>query len=334
MAVLYLTEQGSQLRKEGPLLTVTKDGQALEKVPAGKVEQVIVFGTIGITTPALHYLLEAGIDCVFCSRHGRYHGRLVANESGYGALRQQQYAAATDLARRRAIARAIVRGKVGNQRTLLQRFARDHPNEALANAVGGLGQALVKVERAEDIGTLLGIEGVAAGWYYQGLRTILKEDLGFRVRARRPPPDPVNSMLSLGYTLLVYAVQSAVRIVGLDPFIGYLHVTAYSRPSLVLDLMEEFRPLIVDSVVIRMINTGMIDAGDFERPESGKYPVVLRQAALKRFIAEFEKRVQTEVQHPFLRGTHTYRRSFELQARVLARALRGEIEDYRPFLTK
>lgn len=333
MPVLYLTEQGSTLRKEGGTFIVTKDGQAISKLPAIKVEQVVIFGNIGLTTPVIHYLLQSGIDCVFCSSYGKYHGRLFSTESKFGLLRRRQLEAASSPNQRLAIAREVVRGKITNQRTLLMRYNRESALPELEQALAALEQSLRRVERAELLDSLLAAEGYASAQYYRAFRLLLKQEMGFVTRVKRPPTDPVSSMLSFGYTLLVYAMQAAIRVVGLDPFIGFLHATEYSRPSLVLDLIEEFRAIIVDSVVLRLVNTHMLSEQHFERT-ADQPRTVLTQEGMKRFLTQFEERVQTQVVHPGTGTRATYRRIFELQARQLARVLTGQADTYQPFLVK
>jgi len=340
--VLYLTEQGSTLRKEGELFLVTKDDQELQKVQAVKVEQVVVLGNINLTTPVINYLLQEGIDCVFCNSYGKYHGRLLSNESKYGLLRQSQMETISDTHRKLAIAKEIVRGKFLNQRTLLMRYRRENDISSLDTAIRTFEDGLNKLERVADIGTLLGVEGNTAARYFEAFKELLKKDMGFNARVRRPPTDPVNSMLSFGYTLLAYNMQSAVSIVGLDPFLGCLHVTEYSRPSLVLDLMEEFRSIIVDSVVLRIVNNNILTEADFERPapstgseqgEQGRM-VALTQAAIKKFVHHYEERVQTVIQHPVTGHQVNYRRCFELQARQVGRVFLRQEATYKPFLVK
>jgi len=334
MPVLYLTEQGATLRKEGDLLVISKEGQELKKIPAIKVEQVVVLGNVNLTTPVIGYLLEQGIDCVFCNSYGKYHGRLVSTESKYGLLRQRQLQCTTNVQSRVKIAREIVRGKMLNQRTLLLRYRREHPSASLDQAIDGVGKALGRIDTASELGTLLGIEGTASSMYYSGIRELFKQDLGFTLRKRRPPTDPINSLLSFGYTLLVYGIQSAVYTVGLDPFLGFLHATEYSRPSLVLDLVEEFRAIIVDSLVLRIVNTSIMGLDDFQQPEKPGKMVLITQEGIKKYVHHFEERIQTEIQHPTTGQRATYRRCFELQARQLVRVITGQEENYKPFLVK
>jgi len=334
MPVLYLLEQGATVHKDGDLFTITKEGNVLQKVPAIKVEQVVVFGNVNLTTPVVHYLLQQGIDCVFCSSYGKFHGRLISTESKFGLLRQRQTELILQTDKRLAIARALVSGKLRNQRTLLMRYRRELEIPELDSAVDELLLAEEKLDRCSDLSELRGVEGAASAGYYRAFKTVLKRDLGFTSRVRRPPTDPVNSMLSLGYTLLVYAIQAAVNTVGLDPFQGFLHAPEPSRPSLVLDLMEEFRPIVVDSLVLWLVNSNVMSEEDFKRPEAEGRMVVLTEEGMKKFLHHYEQRVQTTVYHPRAHGQVTYRRCFELQARELAEAVLKQEPAYRPFLVR
>jgi len=333
MPVLYLTEQGATLRKDSGTFVVTKNDRVLEKIPGAKVEQVVIFGNINITTPVIHFLLSEGIDCVFCSSTGRYHGRLISTESKFGLLRQAQFQAISNVDTKVRIGRQMVKGKLLNLRTLLMRYLRGEKTE-LSSAVDNLKKAVVRLEKAEDIGTIQGIEGYASTLYYGAFRHLLKQELGFKSRVRRPPRDPVNSLLSFGYTLLVYGIQAAIRTVGLDPFLGFIHTIEYSKPSLALDIMEEFRPLIVDSIVLRVVNTYILTREDFELSSERQGMMRMKQEAMKKFLKEYEDRVQTMVTYPASNIKVTYRCCFELQARQVARIVTGRQQTYQPFLVK
>lgn len=313
---------------------MTKNNQTLQQVWAIKVEQVVLLGNINITTPVIHYLLREGIDCIFCSSYGKYQGRLFSTASRFGQLRQRQLQATTEPSTRLAIAREIARGKLLNQRTMLLRYLREKQEPILQTATAGIEKCLDKLDKVEEVASVMGLEGQASALYYKAFKAILKQDLGFESRVPRPPPDPVNSLLSFGYTLLVHGMQSAVHTVGLDPFLGFLHRTEYSRPSLVLDLIEEFRPIIVDSVVLRAVNTRAITLEDFEPPEEHLRGVFLTQEGIKKFISCYEERVQTLVLHPVDKVQVSYRRTFELQARQLARVILEQEMTYQPFLVK
>lgn len=333
MAVLYLLEQGCTLRKDGETFSVTREGEVLQKVPAVKIEQVVVFGNVNLTTPVIHHLLKEGIDCVFCSSSGKFRGRLVSIPSNFGALRQYQFKASLDAPTATGIAREIVRGKLLNQRTLLMRYRRRRESERVAQVVDEVGKCIHSVESASVLETIVGYEGRGSAVYYRGLREVLKQDLPFDRRVRRPPTDPVNSLLSFGYTLLLHSMEAAVNTVGLDPFIGFLHATAYSRPSLALDLIEEFRPIIIDALVLQLLNTRTITETDFREGEGEKAPALLSDEARKGFVRQYEERVQSKIAYPSV-GEVTYRRCFELQVRQLARVLMGREPKYRPFLAK
>lgn len=334
MTVLYLVEQGATLRKSGDVLVVEKQGVELQHVPAIKVQQVVIFGNISITTQAIGYLLENGIDTVFLSSRGRYHGRLVSPESKYGELRRLQLAAATDEGFRLSVARATITGKLKNQRTMLMRYGRQSHDSELERAVNSIEVYLGNVQTARTLDELRGFEGNATAFYFGAFKRLLREDLGFRLRVRRPPTDPVNSLLSFGYTLLAYAMQSAIHTVGLDPYIGFLHSTEYARPALALDMMEEFRCILVDSVVLRLLNTGQLSLDDFEIGDEGSRAVLIREDGKKRFLSAYEDRMNTEIAYPLDGRKVTYRRSLELQVRQFARLIRGELSGYSPLTVR
>jgi len=182
--------------------------------------------------------------------------------------------------------------------------------------------------------SLHGIEGAAATAYFSAYKLLLKNDMGFNGRVHRPPTDPVNSLLSYLYTLLTYNFQAAIDIVGLDPFIGYLHSVEQARPNLALDLMEEFRHIIVDTLVLWLVNTGVVNEDDFERAEEPDQMVKIKHEALKKVIHHYEMRVQSRIYHPLAAGKTSYRRCFELQARQLARYLNNEAPEYNPFYVR
>ncbi len=332
MAVLYLVEQGTVLRREGETLVVTREGVPLTRVPLLRLEQVVIYGNVQVTTPALEALLQRGIDTVFLTVEGRYYGRLVAPASRFGELRLRQLEHARDAERRLALARRFALGKLLNERTLLRRYARERALPALEQAVEGLERSLRRVGRATHLGGVLAAEGHGTAQYFRAFREVLRQDLGFVTRARRPPPDPVNALLSFGYTLLLHGVQAAVQVVGLDPHIGFLHAVVYSRPALPLDLMEEFRPVIVDSVVLRLVNTGQVRAEHFRLGDKGG--VYLGEEGKRRFVEQYEARLNTRVQHPRTGEQVTYRRCLELQAWQLARVLLGREAVYLPFVVR
>ncbi|WP_298814739.1 CRISPR-associated endonuclease Cas1 [Chloroflexus sp.] len=339
MATLYVIEQGAEIGCNGERIEVRREGALIGSVPLVKLEDIIIFGNAGISTPALKRLLDRGIEVTFMTIDGRYQGRLIGQTTAHVALRQAQYACAADQARALTLAQAFVEGKLRNQRALLQRFSRnraDPPAEARA-AADDLDAYIRRVNRTTRLSALLGVEGSATARYFAGLRSLIGAEWNFSGRQRRPPPDPVNLLLSFGYTLLAHKVLGAVQVAGFDPFLGYLHSLDYGRPSLALDLMEEFRPLLVDSLVVRLCNDGRLrpehfHAGDEERP------VVINDEGKRIFLAAFEERMRTEATHPEGAdsgpGKVPYTRCIILQARRLARVIRGERERYEPFTAR
>lgn len=334
MPVLYLTEQGAVLRKDGDVFVVSKDEAVLKKIHAIEVEQIIILGRVSLTTPVIDYVLQKGIDCVFCNSYGKFHGRLVSNESAHGLLRLKQAAALLDPHKKLAVARAIVTGKLHNQRTIILRYHRDTGLPVLAQTADMLKKTMEKAADCDAIGALQGLEGAASASYYKSFKEVLKQDMGFNARVRRPPTDPVNSLLSFGYTLLAYNIQSAVATAGLDLYLSFVHSIEQSRPGLALDMMEEFRPIIVDSMVLWLINTAAMTEGDFERPEQEGKMVAIKPEGLKKLIHYYEMKVQSKVYHPGAGGQTTYRHCFELQARELAGVILGRTPEYKPFLVR
>jgi len=345
MPPLYITTQGAKLcYRKRQLIVEKEDADAqrpreLAAVPAVHVEQVLIFGHASITPPALDHLLEREVDVVFLTLHGHYKGRLVGPAGGNSRLRLRQYERALDPAWALETARAIVVGKLHNTRTLLRRYARRQTSEVcqtsevspLIAAADELDGLMARAGRCNAVGSLNGVEGRGAAVYFGVFRRLIQGDeWEFTGRNRRPPRDPVNALLSFGYTVLSHNVESAARAVGLDPYIGFLHQVAYNRPSLALDLVEEFRPIVVDSVVLRCLNNNIVRPAHFRFDAEGEYPVLLDDEGRGLFIRELEARFNLEFKHPDSQERVTYRRCFELQARQLARALQSGAV-YRPF---
>jgi CRISPR-associated protein Cas1 len=355
MTTLYLTEPRSVVRKDGDTLTVkiqaNKESGAAERtvrIPLLKVEQVVVLGDSTVTTPALLALLEQNADICFCDYWGRFQGRLAPAVSKNVFVRAAQFRSHDHYPRRVALAARFVRGKLHNQRTLLLRSNRalqgQEQAEVVAAAAQTIGELVEEVDRLETeedgppdpahpqlesaLGTLHGLEGAGAAAFFRGFGCLLKQPLGFDGRHRRPPTDPVNSLLSFGYVLLMNHVLSALQIVGFDPYIGYLHSQGYGKPSLALDLMEEMRTPVVDSVVLTVINKQIMQPKHFEE-QLGVHQLTAN--GRKLFLQQFEARLNTEIQHPVFGYKASYRRCLELQARLLAKFLLGEIPAYRPF---
>ena len=339
MATLYIIEQGAVLGCDGERLEVRRESAVLASVSLVKLDDIVVFGNVGLSTPAIKRLLDRNIDVVFLTIDGRYHGRLIGQSTAHVALRQAQYARAADAAWALGQAQRFVEGKLRNQRAVLHRFTRNRanaPDEAETAADEADGD-LRRIGRTTQLNALLGVEGSATARYFRGLRALLGPDWHFTSRQRRPPPDPINALLSLGYTLLAHKAQGAVQSAGFDPYLGFLHQHEYKRPSLALDLMEEFRPILVDALVLRVCGDGRVTPSDFSEGDAAR-PVVLGDEAMRRFLTAFEERMRTEATHPLGAdsgpGRVSYLRCLELQARQLARAVRGEVAAYTPFTAR
>ena len=338
---LYLLEQGSKLGREGRRLVITKDGETVARVAVIQISQVIVFGNIQITTPALRLLLDEGVEVTLLSQHGQFYGRLVGAEGGNGSLRVGQVLCSRDEVFALRTAQEMVAGKITNMKVFLQRYARRRESSTLEEAAAGVGRLLERVPRTTAINSLMGVEGQATAIYFGVWKDLLKPPWRFTQRLRRPPPDPVNVLLSFGYTLLQQNVLGAVLAAGLDPYVGFLHQLSYNRPSLALDLVEEFRPLIADSVALRCLNNEIVTPDDFAAGEEEERPIVLSEEGSKRFIREMETRLEQSFQHPETGEQVTYRRLFLLQAYRLAATLqldaggiRREGPYYRPFTVR
>lgn len=339
MATLYVVEQGAEIGCDGERLEICRAETTLGSVPLAKLEDIVVLGNVGFSTPAIKRLLDRGIEVTFLTIHGRYHGRLVGSTTAHVALRRAQYRRADDENWSLAMAQACVEGKLRNCRAVLQRFARNRSNVAaeVPAAIESLGDFIARVPRTTRLSALLGVEGSGAACYFGGLRALFDPDWAFTNRNRRPPTDAVNVLLSLGYTLLVHKTLGAVQAVGFDPYQGFLHQVDYNRPSLALDIMEEFRPLLVDALVTRCCADGRSLPADFAPTDDASHPLLLSDDGKRRFVAAFEERMRTEVTHPDgadgRPGKVTYWRCLELQARRLARAVQtGEL--YQPWTAR
>ncbi|MFM2161318.1 MAG: hypothetical protein RLZZ383_830 [Pseudomonadota bacterium] len=319
---------GSLRMKAGEIIVGNGDRE-VGRVRMHDTSQVVVWGNVSLTTPLLHELASRDIPVALHGYGGWYHGSVLP-ASGHNVLsRIAQHAAATDPACSLAIARAFVEAKIRNQRTLLRR------NGDAPGALDVLKDAIAQARVAPDVDVLRGVEGNAARAYFQALPTMLRADLGeafrFDHRNRRPPRDPVNGLLSFAYACLARECTHAARSVGLDPFVGFLHVPRHGRPALALDLMEEFRPLIADSTVLNAVNNGVVKAADFHVHPTG---VQLKPEGKKRFLQVLERRLDELATHPTLSTRLSYRRMLEFQCRLLAKVVLKEIPAYPAFTVR
>lgn len=329
---LHVTLQGAYIGKDKGLLTISKDKEKLHSVRQIDVSQLCIHGRVQVSTQALTQLIAEDVPVCFFTYGGWFSGIAHGMPSKHVELRRRQVIVASqgglDIARR------IVSAKIANSRTLLRRNSRDRPEAELERLKFAARQALA----ADSVGSLLGIEGAAARTYFGSFASMIRPDLrlpgqpfDFEHRNRRPPLDAVNCLLSFGYGQLVKELTTTTFAVGFDPYQGFYHRPRYGRPALALDLAEEFRPLVVESTVLTLINNGEVGAGDFQVRAMG---VSLTAAGRKAFLQAFERRMDSEVTHPIFGYRISYRRVLEVQARLLGAVLLDEIPEYVPFVTR
>jgi CRISPR-associated protein Cas1 len=326
VTTLYITEQHAILRKTSDRVIVEKDGKVLAEVPCLKLESVLLFGNVQVTTQALAELLEHGIELALLSLSGKLRGQLTPPKAKNVVLRMRQYEASQSDDYRLGIAREFVRAKIENSLSVVRRFRANHPASLDERAEEAIERALAQVDRTGSLPSLLGVEGSAAAAYFPLLASMVPEDLRPTGRDRRPPPDPFNALLSFGYVLAGNEIQALLDAMGFDPYVGFLHEIDYGRPSLALDLLEEFRPAFVDRLSVALLNRQILRRTDFtDDPARG---VFLRRESLGAYFRAYEE----ELRQPLAVGGRqvSLREAFREQAQRLARALRGE-EDYRGF---
>jgi CRISPR-associated protein Cas1 len=331
---LYVQAQGATLAKKGELLEVRQRGSILATSRLIDVSQVSLFGSVMLTPGALHELCERGIPVCHFSHGGWFYGLTHGLSHKNVELRLAQFRVAEDRGRSLTIAKGMIVGKIRNCRTLLR---RNHPDDIQA-VLAELARVTDLVNSTESAETLLALEGAAAKTYFARFGGLLKaEDEGgvarfdFTARNRRPPADPVNALLSFLYAILTKDVTVTLQSVGFDPMLGFFHRPRYGRPSLALDLMEEFRPLVVDSAVFSMVNNREVAPSDFVRRGGA---AAMTGEGRKKVLAAYERRMATEVTHPIFGYTVNYRRVLEVQARLLSRHVMGEIPVYQAFYTR
>ncbi len=334
---VYLNTQGLRVGRSGEVLQVKEKDTLRQEIRPIEISQLNLMGNIQVTTQVTQLLCESGIPVCYFSQGGWFYGITTGMATKNVFLRQAQFRLAAEPWFCLKLARRLVAGKIRNQRTMLLRNHIEPPEICLRGMIGMAARA----DASESAEELLGIEGNAARLYFGAFDGMLKAGdkaetpegfrLDFEGRNRRPPRDPVNALLSLGYSMLTKDLTIACYSVGFDPMMGYYHQPRFGRPALALDLMEPFRPLIVDSAVINAINTRMVTAADFMRSGDA---VALTPVGRKSFYHAYELRMDTLVTHPIFEYRVSYRRLLEVQARLLGRVIEGEIGDYPVFITR
>jgi CRISPR-associated protein Cas1 len=346
-AILYLQEQGAYVSKRSEHLIVKKHGEELQRVPIVGVQQVVIFGNVQISTQALGTLATLGVPVIFLTMYARFVAATMPTVAKNVLLRDNQFKLFADPQRALGLSKAVVKAKISNQRTLLMRSLRSRsPDESTNGNENGRGSdepaaremadLLSRVDRIADPAVLLGTEGQAAALYFSQFPRMLKaaapgRGFDFKTRNRRPPKDPVNALLSFAYAILLKDCFSALCTVGFDPYHGFFHVGRHGKPSLALDLMEEFRAIIADSVVLTLINNETLTAADFL---IWRESCQLTEDGRKRFFDIYEQRKATVVTHPVFGYKMSYGRMLEVQARMLAAHIRGDIPEYTGFTVR
>lgn len=329
MPNLYLTEQGSILRKTGDRLIVEKDDAVLLDVECHKIDSVLIFGNVQFTTQAVWEMFDHGIEMAILSRTGKLIGQITSPATKNIELRVAQFKMHGDEDFKLSFARNVVKGKIRNSLQTLRGFAYNHPEIVLKEELEAIGSAYRNVDGHTSLDSLNGVEGMAARSYFAGFAKMILGGFGFTGRVKHPATDPVNALLSLGYTLVFNEISSLLDGMGFDPYLGYYHKVDYGRASLASDLQEEFRAPIVDRLTLRLINNRMLTEGDFYKNPKGEGMYLTREA-MKKYFAEYEDFLNNEFVHPDTKEKTTYRKCFRIQIERLASCVKGERE-YLPF---
>ncbi len=336
---LYVTQPNTYLSLEGDNIVLQREQEKIAQLPLHNFESVVSFGYTGASPALMGYCAERSISLVFLTMNGRFLARVIGESKGNVVLRKKQYLLSEDERASARIARNFIVGKLFNHKWMLERMTRDYPlriDVAAFKAVSAqLSELMHVVRECEDLERLRGLEGQAAVQYNRLLDQMIlqnKEDFFFHIRSRRPPMDNVNAMLSFAYTLLAHDMRSALEAVGLDAYVGFLHRDRPGRESLALDVMEELRGVYADRFVLSLINKKVVTGDDFIRKESGA--VLMKDEARRTFMTAWQNRKQETLTHPYLGEKITWGLVPHVQSLLLARYLRGDLDEYPPFLWK
>jgi CRISP-associated protein Cas1 len=333
---LYVSTQGSYLRKEGETVVVEQKTNKVLQIPIHTLGGIVCFGNVLCSPFLLGFCAEKDISVSFMTEYGRFLAVVKGPVSGNVLLRREQYKKADNPHITRDVATYIIMAKIANSRTVINRVVRDHNDKVntnkLKNAAKQLDKFFIQLERVNTVDEVRGLEGISAAVYFSIFNDLIideKSNFHFTERNRRPPLDEVNAMLSFCYTILAHDIRSALETVGLDPSVGFLHRDRPGRPGLALDLMEEFRSVIADRLVLSLINRKQVKLSGFKRAENGA--VIMDSDTRKILLVEYQNRKQTEVYHPYIEEKVKIGLLFFIQANLLARFVRGDIDGYPPF---
>lgn len=336
---LYITTPGRYLSLDGENVVISEKETLIGRVPLHNLDGIVTFGYTGASPALMGKCADKSIDICFMDMHGNFLCRTQGRKSGNVILRRTQYRFADDEKRSLDIARNMIAGKLFNSRWVLERTVRDHglriDCDKFKNKSMFLHESLKKVMDVQNIDSLRGIEGEAASVYFSVFDDMIfqqKEEFVFNGRNKRPPLDNVNAMLSFAYSLTTGMCTSALEAVGLDPFVGFMHTDRPGRRSLALDLVEEFRAVMCDRFVLMLINKKIVSHNDFNTNENGT--VVMTDSGRQRFLENWQKRKGTVITHPFLEEKIEWGMLPFVQALLLARYIRGDLDSYPVFMWK
>lgn len=331
--------QGAYLAKDGETVLVRVEDEVKLRVPVHQLGGIVCFGQVSMSPFLMGFCADRGLAVSFLTEHGRFLARVQGPVSGNVLLRREQYRRADDEAATLSLARSFVTAKVVNARNLVQRASRDRPEgvaaEDLVAEARQLSALLGDLEKANHTDSVRGIEGAAAKSYFSVLDHLIlqqKDAFFFRERSRRPPLDNMNALLSFIYTLALHDIRGALEVVGLDPAVGFLHRDRPGRPGLALDVLEEFRAPLADRLALSLVNLRQVSGDGFRKAETGG--ITMDDETRKAVLVAYQKRKQEEIEHPFLQEKTTIGLLPFLQALLLGRFLRGELDAYPPMIWK
>ncbi len=357
MATIYLVSDFGKLVKKGDVLELRRESDLLKKIFPYKTDQLVILGQIEITSPALRLLMKHNIDTVFLGTNGRFNGKIAFQESKNVFLRKKQYDLLDDYDFRLSFSKNIVEAKLKNQMTFLQRIGRKRFKEVIKTNVQSMKKLLDSVSEAEKLESLRGYEGTGARYFFSAFKYgIIPDWPVFNGRSMHPPRDNVNAVLSFLYTMILFRVDAALQIHGLDPYVGYFHTLDYGKKTLVFDLMEEYRTIICDTLTISLFNRGILEEADFTnqefRGDSAEYPlyeeeksdvdvfdkgkigVLLNKTGLRKVLTHFEKKLQDEIFYEPSGKKLAYKDIIFEQVKHFKRVINGEEREYKPLVIK
>lgn len=336
---LFVTTQGAYLSKEGETVVVSVERETKLQLPVHTIGGIVCFGNVMMSPFLMGFCAEHNVAVSFLTEYGKFLARVHGKTNGNVLLRREQYRRADDMNFCTSISKNILTGKICNARTVLQRALRDHEEKMggsdIEIAIKRLGVIVDGLNSVNGLDVLRGVEGDSARIYFDVFDRLIvaqKEDFKFDERNRRPPLDNVNCLLSFVYTILMHDVRSALESVGLDSYVGFLHRDRPGRASLALDMMEEFRPFFADRLALSLINRSQVNAKGFKKSETGA--VLMSDDTRKELLVAYQKRKQEEMFHPYLKENVQIGILFHIQALLLARFLRGDIDGYPVFFWK